>query len=103
MALGALDRGRHDPADTAGEIRPSHAVAITGVAGPGGGSDEKPVGTVYVARASSDGSCDVRRFKFNGERAAVREWSARAAMWMLWMKLRTDDPAATPLLGQVRG
>ncbi len=44
MALGALNNSRADV-----------TVAVTGIAGPGGGSDEKPVGLVYMGVASKDG------------------------------------------------
>lgn len=65
-----------------------HAIAITGIAGPDGGSAAKPVGLVYIARASrSDSEVDVRGFKMIGDRQNVREWSARTAMAMLWQKL----------------
>lgn len=56
-------------------------VAVTGIAGPGGGGPEKPVGLVYVAVA---GSVDrVRRFRFAGGRDAVREQAAQAALELL--------------------
>lgn len=58
------------------------AVAITGVAGPGGGTPDKPVGTVWVA-ASVTGSTRVRRHHFDGDRTAVREASADAALALL--------------------
>jgi nicotinamide-nucleotide amidase len=60
------------------------AASITGVAGPDGGSPEKPVGLVYVALATSDGDVDVRRLQLDGDRAAIREAAARAALeWLL--------------------
>jgi nicotinamide-nucleotide amidase len=60
-------------------------IAITGIAGPGGGTEEKPVGTVYVAVASD--RCDVRRMLFPGDRAMVRQFSAAAALNMLRLHL----------------
>ena len=54
-------------------------VAITGVAGPEGGSEEKPVGTVFVALSSSEGET-VRRFQFAGTRATIRERSVQVAL-----------------------
>lgn len=74
-----------------------HALAITGVAGPGGGSDAKPVGTVWIARASADGSAEARRFLFKGGREAIRLWSATTALGMLRLHLARLD---APLLGQ---
>ena len=52
------------------------AVAVSGVAGPGGGSPDKPVGTVWFAWATRAGSTvqsDVRREQFDGDRDLVRE------------------------------
>ena len=59
------------------------AASVTGVAGPDGGSAEKPVGLTYVGLA--DGPLvDVRRFTFVGDRAANREAAARAALeWLI--------------------
>lgn len=61
MAEGAVARA---PVDL--------AVSITGVAGPGGGSAEKPVGLVYLALARRGGATRVERRIFPGDRAAVR-------------------------------
>ena len=55
------------------------AVAVTGVAGPDGGSEAKPVGLVYVAVAGL-GAPDVRRFLWTGDRTANKRSSAEAAM-----------------------
>ena len=57
-------------------------IAITGIAGPDGGSAEKPVGTVFVAVAAPAG-VTVRRFRFLGGRNAVKWQSAQAALDML--------------------
>jgi nicotinamide-nucleotide amidase len=81
-----------------GRLGVDHALAITGVAGPGGGSDAKPIGTVWIARASRDGTSDARRFLFRGGRDAIRLWSATTALGMLRLKLCSLDMA---LLGQV--
>lgn len=55
-------------------------VAITGIAGPGGGSPQKPVGTVCFAWASNDGGCEALTCHFAGDRASVREQSVRFAL-----------------------
>lgn len=58
------------------------ALAITGIAGPGGGTEEKPVGTVWIA-AAVEGRQATERYVFDGDRAAVREQSVVAALEML--------------------
>jgi PncC family amidohydrolase len=58
------------------------AVAVTGIAGPGGGSDAKPVGLTYVAVADDAGD-DVRRFNWTGDRAENKRLSAAAALELL--------------------
>ena len=59
------------------------AASVTGVAGPDGGSEAKPVGLTYVGLAAGD-RVDVRRFQFAGDRAGNREAAARAALeWLI--------------------
>jgi len=55
------------------------AVAVTGIAGPDGGSPDKPVGTVWFAWAGPDHLQALKR-QFNGDRAAVRQASVRVAL-----------------------
>jgi PncC family amidohydrolase len=57
-------------------------VAVTGIAGPDGGTDAKPVGLVYVAIAGL-GTSDVRRYLWSGDRSANKRSSAEAALLML--------------------
>jgi nicotinamide-nucleotide amidase len=81
MAAGALQRFG---ADT--------AVAITGIAGPGGGTPEKPVGTVCFTVKLDDGSTDTRTLRLPGNRSDIRERSTTVAMHMLRRAL--GDPEA---------
>lgn len=69
LATGALSRS---PADL--------GLAITGIAGPGGGSAAKPVGLVWFAWARRNGSVRVARAQFAGDRAAVRRQAVLFAL-----------------------
>jgi len=65
------------------------AVSVTGIAGPTGGTDEKPVGLVYIAIADKRGT-SVNRFRFGGGRDANRRRAAHTALVMLWQRLKDD-------------
>ncbi|OBF78480.1 competence/damage-inducible protein A [Mycobacterium sp. 852002-51613_SCH5001154] len=80
MAAGAL---RRFGADT--------AVAITGIAGPGGGSPEKPVGTVCFTVELSNGRTDTRTLRLPGNRSDIRERSTTVAMHLLLRLLNHSD------------
>ena len=86
MAQGALEATHADV-----------AVAITGVAGPGGGSEKKPVGTVVVARAEKGGDpakvgADLRQFGDKG-RGAIRLQAALCALELLLPpEVAPDEP-----------
>jgi nicotinamide-nucleotide amidase len=64
-------------------------VAITGIAGPSGGTPEKPVGTVCFAWAQRDGGCEALTRRFIGDRAAVREQAVALALNGLLERLAT--------------
>ncbi|REG81492.1 CinA family protein [Marinomonas pollencensis] len=68
MCAGALSLG--------GDV----AVAVSGVAGPTGGSQEKPVGCVYIAWKIGNNAAEAVRFQFSGDRQAIREATVIAAL-----------------------
>ncbi|HEX8311746.1 MAG TPA: CinA family nicotinamide mononucleotide deamidase-related protein [Chthoniobacteraceae bacterium] len=69
MARGAVAAARVD-----------HAVATTGIAGPGGGTDKKPVGTVYIAFASKSGEVRVERHNIPTDRETFKFLATQAAL-----------------------
>jgi nicotinamide-nucleotide amidase len=75
MAAGVRDR-----------FDSTYGLGITGIAGPSGGTEEKPVGLVYIGLSSPDGTV-TRRFTFGGGRARVKQWSSQMALNMLRLKL----------------
>ena len=60
------------------------AVGITGIAGPDGGTEGKPVGCVYVALACVGGSCDVRRLSLVGSRAEIQIAAGKVSLQMIY-------------------
>ncbi len=76
MAHGAREKARTD-----------FAVGITGIAGPGGGTEQKPAGLVYIS-VDSDRGCDTKRCVFTHERRFVRLRSAQTALNMLRLQLK---------------
>jgi len=83
MAQGALAHSRAD-----------WTVAITGIAGPGGGTPDKPVGTVCFAWAARDGGCQAQTCCFSGDRQAVREQAVRQALDGLLIRLEANPVVA---------
>jgi PncC family amidohydrolase len=82
MASGALRR-----------FDASLALGITGIAGPDGGSEDKPVGLTYIGLADR-AAVDVRRFTFDGDRGANREAGTRAALE--WLVERAETLGTRP-------
>lgn len=78
MAEGARTRARSDL-----------AVSVTGIAGPTGGSDDKPVGLVYIGLATR-AATRVERYQFPGSRAQIKRWTSQAALNMARLELLGD-------------
>lgn len=74
------------------------AVAVTGIAGPGGGSVDKPVGTVWLGWHVA-GATYARRMQFAGDRAAVRAQTARLALEHLLRLLQYGALPPLPATG----
>jgi PncC family amidohydrolase len=69
----------------------SLAISVSGVAGPGGGSAEKPVGTVWIGLHDTELGTRARRFVFPGERDTVRDRAAKTALQLARWLLRGED------------
>ena len=65
-------------------------LATTGIAGPTGGSDGKPVGTVYIALASGDSETVAKKFVFPTDRETFKQLAAQAALDLLRRRLLKD-------------
>jgi nicotinamide-nucleotide amidase len=74
MAAGAL---AHSDADV--------AVAVTGIAGPDGGTPDKPVGTVFIAWADKNGKAKVVRKQLSGNRRQIRAQTVKSAVEGMWL------------------
>ena len=61
----------------------SVGLSVTGIAGPGGATETKPVGLVYVGLDGGPGETITKEFRFHGERAVIQQRSAQAALNVL--------------------
>ena len=62
-------------------------VGITGIAGPAGGTRDKPVGLVYIAVAANDGGVEIKECRFRGSRISIKNFSANTALNMVRLRL----------------
>lgn len=72
MAKGAAKRAKADV-----------AISVTGIAGPDGGTDEKPVGTIFMG-CYYDGKVKVKEFHFEGNRTEIRELTVKNALTLVY-------------------
>jgi nicotinamide-nucleotide amidase len=75
-------------------------IGITGIAGPAGGTEEKPVGLVWFSIASASGSRITRCLKLPGGRADIRDRSTTVALHLLRRMLLGEGPPARVLPGE---
>lgn len=76
MAIGAI---AHSKADV--------AISVTGIAGPAGGTSEKPVGLVYIGFARRNGASTSHKFNFSGDRTEIRMHTLKEAIGILYDKI----------------
>ncbi|GAA5525630.1 nicotinamide-nucleotide amidohydrolase PncC [Microbulbifer aestuariivivens] len=94
QALGAVSEQvvRQMASGVLGVMDANVAVAVSGIAGPDGGTEEKPVGTVWIALAHSEGQepvdIDARCFHFDGDRAQVQGHTVLKALDMMLALVR---------------
>ncbi|HEV2498859.1 MAG TPA: competence/damage-inducible protein A [Terriglobia bacterium] len=81
QVANALGEGIRRRADSA------IGIGITGIAGPGGGSPEKPVGLVFISLVDARGAV-VREFRFPGNRERIRYWASQMALEMIRRRIR---------------
>ena len=72
--------------------RAGFAVAVTGIAGPDGGTPGKPVGTVWIATAARGGDAQATLLSASGDRAAVRERSVARALELVLARIEATPP-----------
>jgi nicotinamide-nucleotide amidase len=83
MAEGAMERSGAD-----------FALSTTGIAGPGGGSIRKPVGTVYIGKASRNGATKVEKHAFPSDRESFKQLATQAALDLLRREMSTAGKGA---------
>lgn len=77
MAKGIFEKTKAD-----------YCISITGIAGPDGGSDVKPVGTVWIGLKNPDGQIHTHSYIFPGNRESIRENASNTALFLLYQSLK---------------
>jgi PncC family amidohydrolase len=80
MAIGARTRLQSD-----------YAISVTGIAGPNGGTPEKPVGLVYIGMATPDGHTQAMRYVWQKDRVGNKRASVYTAMLLILEHVRKSD------------
>ncbi len=82
----AMAKGMRDRAGV------SVALSVTGIAGPGGATETKPVGLVYIGLDGGSGAVMTREYRFHGDRSVIRQRAAQAALDLLrrWLMARGE-------------
>ncbi len=66
-----------------------YAIAVSGIAGPGGGSEQKPVGTVVIGIASKNDQKLIKQYKFDGDRITVQKKATKKALKKLYKLIKS--------------
>ena len=80
------------------KLEVDYCISTTGIAGPGGGSKEKPVGLVYIGLAKPDGTVEVEQCQFFGSRQQIVERTSNKALDMLRKAIKKTIKTTTPQL-----
>ncbi|MCW7471468.1 nicotinamide-nucleotide amidohydrolase family protein [Leptospira kanakyensis] len=70
------------------KTKADYSISITGIAGPDGGTDTKPLGTVWIGIKSPDGSIETHSYIFPGNRESIRENASNTALFLLYQSLK---------------
>ncbi|TGL90171.1 nicotinamide-nucleotide amidohydrolase family protein [Leptospira congkakensis] len=70
------------------KTKADYCISITGIAGPDGGTDEKPVGMVWIGIKSPEGSIETHSYIFPGNRESIRENASNTALFLLYQSLK---------------
>jgi len=90
LAHGAVSQAVVEAMAQGGASENAVCVALSGIAGPGGGSVEKPVGTVWIAACWPGQRLVSHCYHFSGDRAAVQKQAVEQAIQMLWRLILTQ-------------